>query len=127
MTQVLGRKRANLSSRLLRSHPKIVLSLQVHPELGRVPKPVGEPQCGISCDTALTRDDLGDAVCRDMELPCKLSRRYADGFKLMGENLAWVMNRFGHVEPHVIAADERRRLSEIRGSQPRVRDDVRQP
>lgn len=50
-----------------------------------------------------------------MELPCKLSRRYADGFKLMGEDLTWMMDRFGQVTPHVIAADERRRFQKFVG------------
>lgn len=99
MAQVLGGKRANLSSRLLCSHPKIVLSLKVHPEFRRVPKPVGEPQRGIPCDTALARDDLGDAVGRHVKLPGQLGRCYAEGLQLVRQDFSRVMGRSSHWVP----------------------------
>ena len=56
---------------------------------------MGEAQRRVARDAAFAIHDLGNAVCRYMELPCKLSRRYADGFKLVGEDLAWVIRQTG--------------------------------
>ena len=70
---------------------QVVPCLEGHPVFRIVTEPVSETERRIACDGALAVDDLGDPVGRDAELTRKLGRRHADGFKLLGEDLARVM------------------------------------
>lgn len=71
-------------------------SLQAQPELRLRFEPVGQPQRRISCDGALTIDNLAYAIGRHGYLARQLSRRDAKGVKLLSKNLAWMNGRTCH-------------------------------
>jgi hypothetical protein len=46
-------------------HLKIIVGLQVHPELWRISEIQAEPQCGVGSDAPAVVDDLCNTVRRD--------------------------------------------------------------
>jgi len=73
---------------------QLVKALQVQPDFRARATEVGEAQGCVAGNGALTVENLGDSVSRDIDLACEFGRAAIERFEFLGQMLAR-MNR-GH-------------------------------